>query len=170
MAGEMALVACPLCAGLVPTGRSRCVHCDAPLTGRWSLVRRVLSVAMTGAATITLMACYGGPSVYDDCIDRDGDGWYPGCYDEPCDPAQDPYCDCDDGDRNVHPGAPDPLGDRVDTDCSGDDGPAKCGDGPCPDAAYWPDAVPPDAEPDAPLDARPPDAAPRPDAAPSPDA
>ncbi len=162
----MALAACPACAGLVPASRSRCVHCDAPLTtstaGRWRWVRRLLATTTAAAATITLMACYGGPSVVDDCVDRDGDGWFPGCYDEPCDPREDPYCDCNDGNPDVHPGAPDPIGDGIDSDCSGDDGPAKCGDGPCPDAAYYPDA-PPDT-PD------PPDATITPDAATTPDA
>lgn len=161
----MALAACPACSGLVPAGRAHCVHCDAPLSDagghvRW--IRRVLASAVAGAATITLMACYGGPSVYDDCVDNDGDGWFPGCYDEPCDPQQDPYCDCNDFAPTIHPGAPDVLGDGIDTDCSGDDGPAKCGDVSCPDAAYYPDA-PPDAPPDAEVDA-PPDAAGLPDA------
>lgn len=150
----MALAACPACSGLVPSGRSHCVHCDAPLAApgrRWVWLRRLLAVTTAGAATITLMACYGGPSVYDDCVDQDGDGWFPGCYDEPCDPTDDPYCDCNDFNANHHPGAPDPLGDGVDSDCSGDDGPAKCGDVVCPDATYYPDA-PPDAEVDAPVD------------------
>jgi len=144
----MALAACPACAGLVPPHRSTCLHCDHPLTSRWRLLRRVMALAASGAATITLMACYGGPMTYDDCVDQDGDGWFPGCYDEPCDPREDPYCDCNDGSATIHPGAPDPLGDGLDQDCSGADGPSKCGDGPCPDAAVWPDATPwPDAVP-----------------------
>lgn len=162
----MALAACPACAGLVPSGRTHCLHCDAALTScgkrPWHWLRRALSASVAGAATITLMACYGGPSVYDDCVDVDNDGWFPGCYDEPCDPSEDPYCDCNDNNANVHPGAPDPIGDGLDTDCSGDDGPAKCGEEACPDATYYPDAQPdaaPDAEedagPDASADARP---------------
>lgn len=166
----MALAACPACAGLVPSGRSHCLHCDVPLPApgadRWRWLRRALAATAAGAATITLMACYGGPSVYDDCIDQDSDGWFPGCYDEPCDPTEDPYCDCNDFNANVHPGAPDPIGDNLDTDCSGDDGPAKCGDEPCPDATYYPDATP-----DADIDGPPwPDAATSPDAATGPDA
>jgi hypothetical protein len=163
----MALAACPTCSGLVPSGRSHCVHCDAPLAtsgpGRWRWLRALLAASAAGAATITLMACYGGPSTYDDCLDNDGDGWFPGCYDEPCDPLEDPYCDCNDFNPNIHPGAADPLGDRVDSDCSGDDGPAKCGEESCPDAAYYPDA-PPDAQVDAPVGL--PDAATTPDATP----
>lgn len=167
----MALATCPACSGLVPSGRSSCVHCDAPIAasgpGRWRWLRRLRHATTAGAATITLMACYGGPSVFDDCVDQDGDGWFPACYDEPCDPAEDPYCDCDDFNANVHPGAPDPLGDGLDTDCSGEDGPAKCGDTSCPDATYYPDASP-DAPPDVWPDASPDgavDAAPLPDAA-----
>jgi len=121
----MALLACPACAGLVPAGRSICLHCDEPLAPRASRLRRVLAAAALGAATITLMACYGGPSVIDDCVDQDDDGWFPACYDEPCDPDQDPYCDCDDSRSDIHPEAPDPLGDGIDQDCSGADGPRK---------------------------------------------
>lgn len=151
----MALAACPACAGLLPAACRTCLHCDAPVIaprprGRWHWLRRVLSVATLGAAAVTLMACYGGPSTYDDCIDLDGDGWFPACYDEPCDPREDPYCDCNDGSATIHPGAPDPLGDGLDQDCSGDDGPAKCEDDGCPDAGpaadatpAWPDAAPP---------------------------
>jgi hypothetical protein len=150
----MALVACPACAGLVPATRATCLHCDTALTTRWRWLRRVLSVAVAGAATMTLMACYGGPSTYDDCVDMDNDGWFPACYDEPCDPREDPYCDCNDGNAAIHPGAPDPLGDGLDQDCSGEDGPAKCEEG-CPDAAPTPDAsIPtPDATtvPDGPV-------------------
>ena len=111
----------------------------------------MLSVAVAGAATVTLMACYGGPSTIDDCMDTDNDGWFPGCYDEPCDPNEDPYCDCNDGDPAIHPGAADPLGDGLDQDCSGEDGPDKCENG-CPDApGPVPDAPPlPDAAEPAP--------------------
>jgi hypothetical protein len=74
---------------------------------------------------MTLMACYGGPAWIDDCVDGDGDGWFPTCYDEPCDPEVDPNCDCDDGRADIHPGAPDVFGDGLDSDCSGADGPGK---------------------------------------------
>jgi hypothetical protein len=110
----------------------------------------VLSVAVAGAATMTLMACHGGPSTIDDCMDLDDDGWFPACYDEPCDTNEDPYCDCNDGDPGIHPGAADPLGDGLDQDCSGEDGPDKC-EGGCPDASTIPDAPPlPDAADPAP--------------------
>ncbi len=153
------LAACPACDGLLPTSNrlTRCLHCDVALTTRWGWLRPLLTAATAGLASVTLMACYGGPMVWDDCVDQDGDGWFPACYDQPCDPQVDPFCDCDDTDPRTHPGAPDPVGDGRDTDCSGEDGPAKCGDGPCPDAMTWPDASPA------------PDAADAPDADPAPD-
>ena len=74
---------------------------------------------------MTLMACYGGPAYWDDCVDQDGDGWFPTCYDEACDPELDPNCDCNDDNAGIHPGAPDSFGDGIDQDCSGADGPGK---------------------------------------------
>jgi len=97
-----------------------------------------VGAALGGVAAFTLMACYGLPPTYDDCIDQDGDGWFPTCYDEPCDPGLDPNCDCDDADPAVHPGAVDPLGDRIDQDCSGADGMGE----PRVDAGAAPDATP----------------------------
>src|SRR5690606_26305901 len=49
------------------------------------------------------------------CVDVDGDGFGLGC---------DLGGDCADGDATTFPGAPDTLGDGVDTDCSGMDGQA----------------------------------------------
>lgn len=48
------------------------------------------------------------------CTDGDGDGFGEGCDLGP---------DCDDANPSVHPGAPDPTGDGLDTDCTGLDGP-----------------------------------------------
>jgi hypothetical protein len=48
--------------------------------------------------------------------DRDGDGVGVCLAGEPLG-----ACDCDDADRDVRPGAPDPCGDRVDQDCDGFD-------------------------------------------------
>jgi Putative metal-binding motif len=90
-----------------------------------SWLARAAVVAAGGVAAMTLMACYGAPGYWDDCVDQDDDGWFPACYEAPCDPAVDPNCDCDDTDPAIFPGAPDVLGDGVDTDCSGADGPGK---------------------------------------------
>lgn len=48
------------------------------------------------------------------CVDDDGDGRGVGCDLGP---------DCDDNDASVHPGAEDPPGDDIDSDCTGLDGP-----------------------------------------------
>lgn len=48
------------------------------------------------------------------CVDGDGDGFGLGC---------DRGADCDDDAASVHPGAADPIGDAIDADCSGADGP-----------------------------------------------
>lgn len=107
----------------MPAKARACPHCDASLSP--NLGRRLARLAAGGLAAVTLMACYGGPAYYDDCFDNDGDGWFPACYDEVCDPDLDPNCDCDDTSSSIHPGAPDSLGDGIDQDCSGADGPGK---------------------------------------------
>jgi Putative metal-binding motif len=160
MSDPMQLRTCTSCDGLVPAPAERCPHCDAaapPPRGRGArLARHLLGlVAGTGAA-LTLMACYGAPGAYDRCYDHDGDGYFPACYQPTCAP-DDIYCDCNDSTAAVHPGAPDPFGDGVDTDCDGADG-MRPGwpDGGVPDAGPAPDAYPgddaappPDAEPGA---------------------
>jgi hypothetical protein len=64
--------------------------------------------------SLLLLAACAAPSVID--VDRDGDG-YSG------------VADCDNGDATRHPGAYDALGDGVDQDCDGVDGPDADGDG-----------------------------------------
>lgn len=120
----MDLATCPACDGLVPAAARACPHCDRPRPARRTWLGRALRAAAAAGATMTLMACYGmiaEPSG-DDCLDGDGDGWFPACYDAPCDPEVDPNCDCHDGSPAIHPGADDPPGDGVDQDCSGADG------------------------------------------------
>jgi hypothetical protein len=74
--------------------------------------------------------CNGGELCY---LDDDGDGYRTSAVvvseDADCSDAKEahadtPVGDCDDGDPEVHPGAPDRGGDRVDSDC---DGAASCG-------------------------------------------
>ena len=119
----MALAACSSCDGLIPPAARTCPHCESPARPTWTA--RLARVAAGGLAAVTLMACYGGPAYYDTCVDLDDDGWFPTCYDEACDPEVDPNCDCDDGNPAIFPGAPDSLGDGIDQDCSGADGPGK---------------------------------------------
>lgn len=49
---------CPACAGPTPLTASACPHCQVQLTGR-SLLKRAVTVAGSGLASLTLMACYG---------------------------------------------------------------------------------------------------------------
>lgn len=135
--------ACHACPGFVPDHLTSCPHCGARPRGR-ALARAIAALA-SGAASLTLMACYGAPPVVDGCPDVDQDGWLPGCYndDYACD-EDDPTCDCNDHDPTVHPGAVDVPGDGRDHDCDGKDGQGP--GGPAPDAAPWPDMAPPDAE------------------------
>lgn len=125
----MALSSCSSCDGLVPARAARCPHCEAAIDPPRSRMRAVLAnlarVAAGGVALVTLMACYGGPAYVDDCVDQDDDGWFPACYAAPCDPEIDPNCDCNDARADVFPGAPDTLGDGIDQDCSGADGPGR---------------------------------------------
>lgn len=60
----------------------------------------------------------GGPTLPNADVDADG---YPATA----------YggSDCDDDDASIHPGADDPVGDGVDSDCDGVDGPDRDGDG-----------------------------------------
>ena len=133
----MQLRTCSSCQGLAPEGADRCPHCDARRARGGRLARRLLGlVAGTGTA-LTLMACYGVPAGYDRCYDNDGDGYFPACYQATCAPG-DVYCDCDDDNPAIHYGAPDPVGDGIDSDCDGKDGPRP---GTPPDAgAGTPDA------------------------------
>ncbi len=153
--------ACHACSGFVPAHLGACPHCaTAARPSRWGRVARALTAALgAGAAMMTLAACYGAPAIRDTCVDMDGDGWFPACYDDlgTCDP-DDANCDCDDGDPNVNPGAFDPP-DGLDRDCDGKDGQRP--GGPAPDA--WeavPDAFWQDDAPWPEIDARPPDGGP----------
>lgn len=126
---------CPHCSGFVPPHLSACPHCDAP-PSRWHRIgRAVVGLVGASAAAMTLAACYGAPPYNDTCVDRDGDGWLPGCYNDDlrCD-DDDGNCDCNDGNATINPGAVDPGGDGVDRDCDGQDGQRP--GGPLPDAAW----------------------------------
>lgn len=73
--GMSSLGVCSKCDGFVPAGEGRCPHCGhthgvPTLAG---VASPVVKAAMGVAASMTLMACYGGP---DDYIDPgEGDTW-----------------------------------------------------------------------------------------------
>jgi hypothetical protein len=152
-----AMRACPTCSGFVPDHLTACPHCGGSRFRR--LARALASLAGSGAALMTLAACYGAPPYVDTCPDSDGDGWTPGCYndDHSCD-VDDLNCDCNDLDPTINPGEVDEPGDGIDRDCDGKD--TQRPGGPLYDAGVYPDAWDPwaaDAAED--VDATPPDAA-----------
>lgn len=75
------LASCPSCRGFVPQAAVACPHCAASLApkGRLRSLRRgLLTLAGTGVAAVTLMACYGGPTeIGERCYPEDPESW---CY------------------------------------------------------------------------------------------
>jgi hypothetical protein len=125
----MDMLNCSRCEGFIPAKTLRCPHCDQTLhcdqtihTGR-STLRKLLNVAGGGAVAVTLMACYGGgpmraPQPPVDQVNA------PTCSDPSKDVDGDNYCenDCDEVNKDIHPGALDPEGDGIDQNCDGADG------------------------------------------------
>lgn len=58
-----ALTKCSSCDGLVPSGQQACPHCESPVvpTRSRSKVAAAMALVSAGAASVTLMACYGMP-------------------------------------------------------------------------------------------------------------
>ena len=108
----MALTPCPRCGSYARAGR------PCPFCGAESGVAR--SLRLPAAALLMLNGCflkseeqalYGAPITVDDSAeDGDGDGFSPA------------RGDCNDDDASVFPGADDPVGDGLDTDCDNEDG------------------------------------------------
>jgi hypothetical protein len=88
-----------------------------------------IRLATLAALWLLLPACFAGQAKYD----SDGDGW-------------DDSMDCDPADPAVSPGAEDPHGDGVDSDCDGTDGVDRDGDGHAANAEVDPDCD--DRDPD----------------------
>jgi hypothetical protein len=119
------LHSCPACAGFLSPAAALCPHCDAPARpsrgGR--LARAILGMLGSGAAAVTLMACYGGGAMHmrpntpvacaDGVVDSDHDGQ--------CPPA-----DCNNDDPMISPLATEASdSDGIDQNCDGADGVAE---------------------------------------------
>jgi hypothetical protein len=96
----------------VPPRLSACLHCDVALPSRGRIAGVIAGVVGGGALMMTLMACYGLPAKCDPADDKDGDGFCP---------AARRQRDCDDTNKDIHPGAADAPGDTIDQDCDGAD-------------------------------------------------
>lgn len=109
---------CPSCESFVPA--HICPECghvfDKEKPG---FLRKLVNVAASGAAVITLAACYGAPY---DPIDPDAGAY---CDDPSADLDGDGYCgiyDCDETSASTNAFAFDELGDGEDQNCDGVDG------------------------------------------------
>ncbi|MDI3283469.1 putative metal-binding motif-containing protein [Polyangium sp. 15x6] len=107
------LKTCVSCEGFVPGSASSCPHCGAAAEKVPSALagfgKSLAALATGGAMAVTLMACYGLPPC-DPADDKDGDGFCPW------------HDDCDDTNKDIHPGAQDTTGDGIDQNCDGTDG------------------------------------------------
>lgn len=115
------LIACSACGCHAKTNESECPHCGASLRRRDGVVPRTAAAVLMGlGAAALLTACSdsdtGGSSgggyaaAYGVALtDDDGDGYY---Y---------PGDDCDDKNKDIHPGATETPGDMIDSNCNGDD-------------------------------------------------
>ncbi len=118
---------CERCEGFVPEGLSACPACGADeRDGRFArFMVKLAKWVGPGVIATTLMACYGAsPSM------RMNQPYPDGAQASPCAPGYDQdgdrQCapsDCNDQDPYVNPGASDPIGDGVDSNCDGVDGP-----------------------------------------------
>lgn len=66
----MAMSRCGSCPGFSPSDAQACVHCGGALKRRSTLRKGMFGVVGASIASLTLMACYGGPP----CEDGKPDG------------------------------------------------------------------------------------------------
>lgn len=123
----MDMLNCTRCEGFIPAKASRCPHCDMAIATKpgsiWT-ARTLLNVAGGGAVAMTLMACYGGaPREYERAPQTPTTNAQT-CSDPSRDLDKDGFCenDCDEMNKDVYPGANDPVGDGIDQNCDGADG------------------------------------------------
>lgn len=115
----MSLPVCPSCGVNNRVGACSCIGCGVKLGSCRAAhpAAALLGLVMSGCVGDKIPDAqppYGLPDTeaVDDSStrDRDGDGFSPSTG------------DCNDDDPAVHPGAEDPIGDGLDTDCDNEDG------------------------------------------------
>ena len=119
----MDMLNCSRCEGFIPAKSLSCPHCDTRIQPTRSTLRKLLNVAGGGAVAMTLMACYGGGPMREAPRNPEPVS-APTCTDPAKDVDGDNYCenDCDEMNKEIHPGATDPMGDGIDQNCDGVDG------------------------------------------------
>ena len=128
------MLVCARCSTFIPKALNRCPACAEQRPSIKRGLRGALAIAGGSLFAMTLSACYGTAySDYDgatytppDSGARDGatshDSAALSCADGSVDHDSDGFCppaDCNDDDFTTFPGAPDSLGDGVDTNCDG---------------------------------------------------
>ena len=124
---------CGQCDGFIPQRATACPNCGAPARPANGFLRRarrsLFAAAGSGAAAITLMACYGAAyQPMPEPVQPAQTNMAQKCA--PTDTDQDADCvqaaqDCNDQDAAIRPGVADQLGDGIDQNCDGQDGVAS---------------------------------------------
>lgn len=112
---------CHACSSFVPALRATCPACGAERSTAARLVGGTLALAGGSVFAMTLSACYGAPYYPERDAGNPGDSG-PSCMDL----DDDGFCgaqDCDETDASIYEGAVETVGDGVDSDCGGTDGP-----------------------------------------------
>ena len=126
--GRMMMQRCTSCGGFIPPHIQNCPHChtkkvveEKSLNKRSSFKKwrnALIAVVGGGSLMLTMMACYGPSPSCENKVDNDKDGYFV------CSTGDSFYGekDCDDSNKDIHPGAKDTVGDGIDQNCDGVDG------------------------------------------------